>query len=59
MSDTTRVTRIIDSPYAIPDVVEEIREAIDGAYEAAEDYHPAGVKVSVMIWARGAPRPNP
>ena len=58
MGKPADIHRVVDSPYAIPDLVGAIRRAIDRAYAAAEDNHPSGVEVSLYIRERGNPRPR-
>ena len=58
MGDTPAVHRVVDSGYAIPDLMEVIRRAIDDEYLAAEDNHPSGIEVRVYIQQRGNPRPR-
>ena len=58
MADIRSLTRIVDSSFAIPDLMDTVTELVDGAYQECEDYHPSGIEVEVRIRPRGKPRPR-
>ena len=57
MSDEiARLERVMDSRFAMTDLLDDIKGTISDCYRACEDYHPSGVVVRLSVDKRGEPR---